>query len=241
MIGLVLLAVAALCALPMTLVRAFVGLALGWLIGSVTGWDWAPVVLAGGFVVYPFAMAVAAFTDVGLTRRLWMRDRRAVEPTDDEARIVEGALAELRRRGAPSPARWAIWGEHPDNACVRGRSLLVGAEEIRSPLLLSVLAHEAGHLRGPVSDGRLVAAFSYLAPRQLPKMVRRAWILHARRREYRADAYAAGLGLGTDFAHRLSGWTALERHQWWWSLENSHPRIDRRVKRLLRRAAKASA
>lgn len=235
-IGLLLLAVVALCAVPMAVVRAVLGLAVGWLIGALSGWDSAPLVTAVAFASYPFVMAMAAFIDVGLTRRRWTRNYGAVEPTDDEVGVVEGALAELRQRGAPVPSRWAIWSQQSNNACVHGRTLLVGAGEVRSPLLLALLAHEAGHLRGPVPDGRLVAAFGWLVPPRLPGVVRRAWILHARRREYLADAYAMHLGLGSDFTDRLAGSASSERHQRWWSLESSHPRIGRRLKRLARRS-----
>lgn len=137
-------------------------------------------------------------------------------------------------------------------ACVVGQALYLHRALVWDPALPAVLAHELGHLNSP--DGRLTLALRRLAPLAslgedratlgegitvlfvggisvvlLSPLFAAFW----RRREFRADAYAARLGQGADFA------AYLERRQFFdiavpYMAGRVHPYSEQRIERLTR-------
>lgn len=70
-----------------------------------------------------------------------------------------------------------------------------------------------------------------LAGGLLPMLLRPAWPAYRRRREFAADAFAAGAGQGPGLVEALADWQILDVATPWWQ-GRGHPYIEERIDRL---------
>ena len=149
------------------------------------------------------------------------------------------------------PQRWFVTDGAEANACVYGNTLMASRALLASPYFPAVLAHELGHLNS--SDGRVTAAVYRLtipprSPVETPfgifgwlisgrvgmALVKAPWAMYWRRREARADAYAAKLGHADALAdylelHGLEGDLPTPFKAFG---ESSHPWTEHRIEGL---------
>ncbi len=197
------------------------------------------------------AAALAAFAGLpggGLLTRWQLGARR---PSERERLAIADAFAQLP--GSIRGPRWLYVIDDPTpSACVVGQALYLHRALVWDPALCAVIAHELGHLNS--LDGRLTLGLRRLAPvaslgedratlgegiavlflggisvALLSPLLAAYW----RRTEFAADAYAAGLAQGAQFAAHL------ERTQFFdvavpFLRGRVHPYTEERLERLAR-------
>jgi len=161
-------------------------------------------------------------------------------PSERERLAVADALAQLPDTVAGP--RWLYVIDDPTpSALVVGQALYLHRALIWDPALCAVIAHELAHVNA--GDSRLSLAARRLTPfGEAPAglllgglsllILGRLWDAWMRRTEFRADAYAAGLGQGQELAAHL------ERHQFFdvavpFLRGRVHPYSEQRIERLL--------
>ncbi len=160
--------------------------------------------------------------------RWWEISSGGRAPEDDERDAFGRAIAQLAQAdpNVKAPRHWFVAEDAGQNAAAYASSLRVDRGLLEGPYAAAVIAHELGHLRS--SDARLSSALNMLllAPMDTPAiqplrslafrglfwiasgqaalwLTGNAWEMYWRSREYAADEYAAGLGVGTTLARAL--------------------------------------
>jgi Zn-dependent protease with chaperone function len=182
---------------------------------------------------------------------------------------MDAAAARLGEDRVRLPRRWYVIDAPVTNASVVGSTLFVTRELVSSPFLDGVLAHELGHLNS--LDGRIALALSripYPGPAWIARQLedaelsgmafwwrvlvaggqgQRTWPISAlwswywRRREYSADRFAANVGGGEDLIGYLEDYPLAVDTATPFMRNMTHPYVEHRLDRLMRRGASAIA
>jgi hypothetical protein len=194
------------------------------LVNWIAGWGLPVHFLA---LVVGFGPLVVSLATLVLPMGGWWFEHQegGRRPSERERAAFEAAFAQLRVADPclRPPQRWFVTDEAEPNACVYANSLMVTRGLLDSPFFPAVLAHELGHLNS--SDGRVTAAVHRITtpprkPIERPfrtlawlvsgriglAPVRTPWAMYWRRREARADEYAARLGQGDALATYLDAY-----------------------------------
>jgi Zn-dependent protease with chaperone function len=244
-------------------VRGFLVAAVVTIVGFVTGHSSRPNAVLLGWLagVAPLAWSLSAlvFPSSGWW---WSTVTGARRPSARELSRIDDELMALTA-GHPDvrpPRRIYVLDDPEPNAAVLGEALMVNRGLLDSRWLAPVLAHELGHIDS--SDGRLTDALTRLVlrrsrttPRQpasgclglLAQLVllvagggsgllltRPFWAAYWRSREYVADAFAARLGQGSEFADFLITEVVLYDRPvpFAWMSEVGHPPTELRLEAL---------
>jgi Zn-dependent protease with chaperone function len=192
--------------------------------------------------VGPLALSLLALAGVpgGALERFALGARR---PSAREHDAITDALAQLPA-GGRAPRRIYVIDAPDLNAFVIGDVLYLNRALIADLHLPAVLAHELAHLG---LDGRVTLALRRFllplgrAPGVLTgglscRLLGPAWLAWWRRREHRADAHAARLGLGHELADLLERTQLLDTAAPFMR-DRTHPYSELRVERLRAAAA----
>jgi heat shock protein HtpX/STE24 endopeptidase len=236
--------------------RYFAAAAVLTILNWITGWS-LPVhylALAVGFGPLFLSLATLVLPLGGRWFELREGGRR---PSEREQAAFEAAFAQLCAADPKlrAPGRWFVADDPEPDACAYANTLMLTRGLLDSPFLAAVLAHELGHLNS--SDGRVTAAVYRITtpPRQPEEYplktiswlisgrvamapMRAPWAMYWRRREARADEYAAKLGQGEALAAYLDAYglggdlpTPFKAFG-----ESSHPWTEHRIEGLQARA-----
>ncbi len=261
---LLLYAITLLLEVPGYFVRGILVYIVCWLVltllGVGTGIAWTVALVVA---VFPLAWSVLALVSPVGDAWLWQAREGGRSPSRRETDIYYDALHSLidAHPEVRPPRHWFVVDRDTPNASAMGDTVMINRGLFDSPYFRSVLAHELGHLAG--LEGRLSAALNrlllwpdplgpnpgpgarpfralargllYLAGGGLSlRILRAAWAVWWREREFAADRYAARLGEGPGQAafleqEALSGDFPVP---FLWLSDKGHPYTEHRIDRL---------
>jgi Zn-dependent protease with chaperone function len=187
----------------------------------------------------------------------WKQRSGARKPSQREQLAYQDAIELLQaqtRAPLKLPKSWYVLDTPTPDAAVCGETLMLSRGLLESNHLPAALAHELGHLA--TTDGRLTAAINRLVllpPRHEQTDHWHAiklftflnggfglwlsgplWGAYWRKREYKADAYAAKLGQAEELAGFLENHALIHDHPvpYIWLTEHTHPPVELRIDKL---------
>jgi len=268
--GLLLYAATLACEVPAVWARTYIAFALVWFYSETQDLSpslrWPIATLAGWG---PLAWSLIALAVPAVSGWWWRQREGGRAPSERERRAFEDALADLKPppgQKLPVPRSWFVLDEDDPGAAVCADTLMLTRGMIDHPSLPAVLAHELGHLA--TLDGPLTAALNRLVlwtPRDRPyqrrgairalfaaiawlirgglglRILGPAWAAWWRKREYKADDYAASLGKAAQLALFLDTHALLNDRPvpFMWLSEHTHPPTEHRIERLHKHAKRA--
>lgn len=147
--------------------------ALGWFVDAPftpglleTLIGWLPHSFSSGLVAFLFAVGPLAWSASAFWRpgegRIWHERVGAFDPSEEEAEVIDAALAALGREATHPLTNLSIYVIDTNDkfAFVRGQALILSRALVESESLPAVLAHELNHARS--TDGRLMQALDRL-------------------------------------------------------------------------------